>query len=350
MAVKVSFANSKGGVGRTTSAQFFGDCFAKQGRKVLMVDLDSVGTLSHFFCIDPEQYEMDLEMTGQTIYQVFKGKPLREVIVNVRHNLDLVVGSHHIHRRGFEVRSTFSPEKEIQKEDYFILKKAIEEVENEYDLIVFDCPSGGGLIMDNALIASDGMIIPCQMYGGAGRILSIFKKELEQGLAMQYNPNLKIFGILMTMYNKRTLVANRSVCVVEEMAKLLSIKVFESKISETSKINEIFERKQSIFDFALSSNTARECRMFCKEFEEEYLKGIAPTQIRDEKEKSATPSERVKKTIGRPRREGFSHETSNFVRARVTPDEVWQVRLWCCEHKTTIDALIRSLLVEKNIL
>lgn len=262
MAIKVCFANQKGGVGKSTTAQQFCAYFANKGKHVLVVDLDPQWNLTMMYGVMSDEYEKDGDMSGQTIYQVFKGKPVRDVVLkDVQPNTDLISGSMLIS----------NADGEFQGADGFVkVKQAIRPIENDYDLIVIDCPPTVGLLTVNALVACDGVVIPYKADSLTKASTVQLNKTIETVREI-FNPGLKIYGVLMTMFDHRTKISQRSVLDAAEVAEMLKSKVFASKIRTSAKVRELFDEAETIFDFAPTSTVAEDYRGFCMEFEKEYM-------------------------------------------------------------------------------
>ena len=262
MALKVCFANQKGGVGKSTSAQQFCDYFARKGKKVLVLDLDPQWNLTMMYGVLSDDYEKDGTMDGQTIYQVFKGKPIADVALkDIRPNIDLVVGSMLIS----------NADGEFQGLNGFVrVKRAIRAIEDQYDLIVMDCPPTVGLLTVNAFAACDGVVIPYK----ADSLTKASTVQLDttiRAVREELNPAFKIFGVLVTMCDRRSKVSQRSVLDAESVAELLKTKVFGARIRTSAKVRELFDECKTIFDFAPNSTVAEDYMAFCKEFEKECM-------------------------------------------------------------------------------
>lgn len=262
MALKVCFANQKGGVGKSTTAQQLCAYFARKGKRVLVIDLDPQWNLTMMYGVLSDDYEKDGNMEGRTVYQVFKGKPIKDVAIkDVRPNVDLVVGS----------MLMTNADGEFQGPDGFVrVKRAIKAVEGNYDLIVMDCPPTVGLLTVNAFAACDGVIIPYK----ADSLTKASTVQLETTIDTVrevLNADLKIFGVLMTMCDRRSKVSQRSVLDAESVATLLKTKVFGAKIRTSSKVRELFDEGENIFDFAPNSTVAEDYKAFCEEFEKERM-------------------------------------------------------------------------------
>lgn len=260
MAKKICFSNQKGGVGKTASAQHLIAFLAGRGYKVLGVDLDAQMNLSMLFDIDCSEYEGDGGMSGKTIYQVMKGKSIEEVVLKgVKPNVDFICGSLSLSSADGEFPGVAG---------LMRLKNALREVEDNYDYVIMDCSPTLGKMTTNALIASDGVIIPYQVgcltkVGGVQLYQAI--KEVRENV----NPGLKVYGILVTMYDTRTKVSKKTVLDAEMLAQIVGTKVFDAKIRASSKMRELADTGMDIFEFAPNSTSAKDYI----QFGEEILKG-----------------------------------------------------------------------------
>jgi chromosome partitioning protein len=221
MGITTSFVNQKGGVGKTTTTVNLAAYLATFGKKVLLIDMDPQGNATVGLGVDRESLELCLY--DIMIEEVPIAQTIRKTGLN---NLDLVPATAKL--AGAEVELISFPEREMR------LKKAILEIKEQYDHILIDCPPSLNLLTVNALTASDEVIIPiqCEYYALEG--ISQLMKTLDlvrQGL----NPLLKIGGILLTMYDPRTVLAQQ---VVSEARKHFGSKVFKTMIPRNVRLAE----------------------------------------------------------------------------------------------------------------
>ncbi|HTY12674.1 MAG TPA: AAA family ATPase [Candidatus Omnitrophota bacterium] len=239
MGQTTSFVNQKGGVGKTTTTINLAAYLATFGKKILLIDIDPQGNASVGVGIDRAKLELCL-------YNVLiEGYPLSNVIQKTNlSNLDIVPSTAKL--AGAEVELVAEPEREMR------LKNALLEVKDIYDFILIDCPPSLNLLTVNALAASDEVIIPiqCEYYALEG--ISQLVKTLDlvrEGL----NPMLKIGGIILTMYDSRTVLSNQ---VAEEARRHFGKKVFETIIPRNVRLAEAPSFGQPIIFYDPSSSGA----------------------------------------------------------------------------------------------
>ena len=221
MGAIVSFANQKGGVGKTTSAVNIAACIAKRGKKVLLVDMDPQGNTTSGVGISKKQ-------AVYSIYHVLIGKiPAEQAIIETKfRNLSVIPSNIALAGAEFELQS-------IEHREACV-KNALASIKDAYDYIVIDCPPTLGLLTINALVASDGLVIPmqCEYYAleGLSQLLISVKK-----IKKLYNPSLKLTGLLLTMYNGRL---NLTTQVVAELKKYYADKLFKTPVTRSVKLSE----------------------------------------------------------------------------------------------------------------
>ena len=217
-AKKIIFINQKGGVGKTTSCVNLGSALAKEGYKVLLLDLDAQGNLT-------SAVSADVKNPG--VYQLFAGEDKENLIQTTPvDNLHCISGG--INLAGLAVELV----DEIGRE--FFLRDAMEKYEDEYDFILCDCPPALDLVSINALAFTEYVIIPMQCEYFAMEGLNLLLKTINS-VKKKINPNLKILGIVFTMYNKRAKLNNE---VVEDVSGYFKNEVFETKIPRNIRLSE----------------------------------------------------------------------------------------------------------------
>ncbi|MGY3743075.1 ParA family protein [Leuconostoc inhae] len=230
MAQIIALANQKGGVGKTTTSVNLGAALAQAGKRVLLVDIDAQGNATSGSGVDKSELERD---SYDVIVDLV---PIREVIVPTD-NYDLVPAT--IQLSGAEIELAGQEKREYR------LKKALSEVNDDYDFILIDNPPALGLLTVNAFTASDAILIPVQteFYAleGLGQLLNTI--EL---VRQQFNAELDISGILLTMYDGRTNLAKQ---VSEEVRNYFGDKVYTTVIPRSVRLSEAPSYGQAIIDF-----------------------------------------------------------------------------------------------------
>ncbi len=217
----ISFSNQKGGVGKTTSAVNIAASLGVLGYKVLLIDLDPQGNATSGVGISKKTLK-------KSINDVLVGNAAaRETIVETEfENLHIIPA--HISLAGAEYNLYQGNGAER------VMKNALEDIKEEYDYIIIDCPPSLSMLTINAMVASDGIIIPmkCEFYSLEG--LAQLTVTINR-IKANYNSSLNITGILITMYSSRLLLSAQ---VMEEMKRHYSDKLFETQISRGVRISE----------------------------------------------------------------------------------------------------------------
>ena len=217
----ISFANQKGGVGKTTSAVNVAASLGLLGSRVLLIDLDPQGNATSGVGI------MKKDLKGTT-REFISGDitPEKAVMGTEFENLWIIPANTSLAGAEFDLLDFENSE--------YRLKNVIEPLKDKYDYIIIDCPPSLGMLTVNALSASDGIVVPmqCEFYSLEGLSqLMITIKRIKQ----LYNKDLSVTGILITMYNGRLLL---SMQVLNELKKHYGDKLFSTEISRNVKLSE----------------------------------------------------------------------------------------------------------------
>jgi len=245
----IALCNQKGGVGKTTSAINLGAALAEVGRRVLLVDFDPQGALSAGLGFQPHQLE-------RTTYNLLmeRGVGLDDVRLKTQvPGIDLLPSN--IDLSAAEIQLVG----EVAREQS--LARAIAPVLGDYDFVLIDCQPSLGLLTVNALTASHGVIIPleCEFFSLRGVALLIDTIEKVQE---RLNPNLKLDGILATMYDGRTLHGRE---VFSRVLEAFGDTVFDTVISRTVRFPETTVAGEPITSWAPSSTGAKAYRNLARE-------------------------------------------------------------------------------------
>lgn len=219
MAKTVSFANQKGGVGKTTTAVNLGAYIAEMGKTVLLVDFDPQANTSSSLGVKKD-------LPG--IYEVISGSKTAVDAIQTSCVSGLSILPSSINLTGANVELV----DQEGREHY--LKRNLAPLNDRFDYIFIDCPPSLGILTVNALVASDSVIIPlqCEYFALEGLSLLLQTVNLiQKGL----NPELKVGGILFTMYDSRTRLANE---VVQEVTGYFKEKVFRTIIPRNVRLGE----------------------------------------------------------------------------------------------------------------
>jgi len=217
----IAIANQKGGVGKTTTAVNLSSCLAYKGKKVLLLDIDPQGNTTSGLGIDKKNVE-------KSIYDVIINDEDIEkcILPTVVENLDICPSNIQLAGAEVELVSFISRETRV--------KDALDEVKDNYDFVIIDCPPSLGLLTVNSLTASDTVLVPiqCEYYAleGLSQLMDtvkIVKKHL--------NKKLDVEGVVLTMFDART---NLSIQVVEEVKKYFKNKVYRTIIPRNVRLSE----------------------------------------------------------------------------------------------------------------
>jgi chromosome partitioning protein len=252
LATVIAFANQKGGVAKTTSTLNLGVAFRELGLKVLCIDLDPQGNLTMSQGLNPDDIERS--MFDVVVHRL----PIEEIVH--QGEVDLAVSSIDLAGAELALSSMIGRER--------ALEKALLPVKARYDYILIDTPPSLGLLTINALVASDGVIVPvqCEYLSLRGLV------QLENTLSMireNLNPNVEIIGILPTMFDRRTLHSREAIEILEENFGDL---VFNTRIRKTIRYAEAPVKGSSVLKYDPSGSAADAYRMLAKEVQKNAAK------------------------------------------------------------------------------
>ena len=250
MSYVISFANQKGGVGKTTSAVNVATYLAVLKKNVLLIDLDPQGSATSGVGVKKST-------ATYTSYEVLIGEcDIFDAIIPTSYkNLSVIASNVSLAAADFELIS--------EKEREYFLKEQLDKLKKDgrYDYIIIDCPPSLGITTINALTASNGIILPiqCEYYAleGLSQLMSTIKR-----IKNNYNPKLFVVGILVTMFNSRLKLSNQ---VYAELKKYYDEKLFRTKISRSVALSEAPSYGEPIYYYARYSKGSLEYEDVAKE-------------------------------------------------------------------------------------
>ena len=226
----IAFANQKGGVAKTTSTLATGAALSQAGRRVLAVDMDAQGALTYSVGLDPDELD-------ETVNDVLVRRlPIEKVIVG--REVDIVPAN--IDLAGAEAVLLAKTGRE------YALQRALRDVLESYDFVLIDCPPSLGILTINGLTAAHEVVIPLQCealsHRGVGQLIDTLTD-----IRHFTNPDLKITGLIPTMYDGRSKHAKE---VLGDVGERYHVRVFAPPVRKSIRFAEASQAGQSIVAFA----------------------------------------------------------------------------------------------------
>lgn len=244
----IAVINQKGGVGKSTTVVNLAACLGDMGKKVLVLDFDPQGNTASGFGIEKDELEYDIYDAILDDYDI-------KLLIQdtVQPNVFIIPAT--IQLAGAEIELVSVSSRET------VLKDKLDPIAEEFDYIFIDCPPSLGLLTVNALVAASSLLIPiqCEYYAleGVTKIL-----ESMRIVQKRLNPELYIFGVLMTMYDGRTTLSKQ---VVAEVSKYFGNKMFKTIIPRNVKLSEAPSHGLPINQYARMSKGSLAYRNLARE-------------------------------------------------------------------------------------
>lgn len=243
---KIVIANNKGGVAKTTSALNLIGYFAKQGYKVLAIDLDPQGNLT-------DSFGVDLESLTDTAYDALKEKNISEYLIEINDNIDLLPSNLDVERANLDFVSVLGRE--------LLLKKGLSNLKKKYDICIIDTSPNLSTLTLNALSCADSVYIPLRSGYFEMRGASVLLEVIDS-IREDINPNLKIGGVFLTQYDARINMTNE---VMEQLENYFGDQLMKAKIRNNISLVEAPALMKNIFEYKPTSNGAKDYEDLGKE-------------------------------------------------------------------------------------
>lgn len=245
----IAFVNHKGGVAKTSSCHNVGAGLAQRGKRVLLIDLDSQGSLSSI---------VGANRLGATSLEVLLRKATAAQAIQSVGVFDIIAGSEGLAGEG--ILTTTGKE--------YRLREALKPIQRDYDYALLDCPPSLAITTINALTAADSCIVPCQADTLSLQAVQQLSPTIDT-IRTYTNPDLRVRGILITRHNGRAILSREAVEMLEAQAQAIGSKVYSSKIRENIAVKEAQAMRMNIFSYAPKSNAAHDYSNLIDEILEE---------------------------------------------------------------------------------
>lgn len=251
----IAITNQKGGVGKTTTTFNLGVALAKQGKKVLVVDVDpqsNLTTYAGWYNEDELKYTLSDLMEQSMNDEEIK---IKESILHHKENIDLIPSS--LNLSALENALAYAMSRE------YTLRNCLSVVKDDYDYILLDCQPSLGMLTINALASADSVLIPVQCEYFALRGMTDLFKIINK-VRRQINPTLKIDGALLTLVDKRTNLSKEIQNQIKDNYGSI-LKLYDTHIPRAVKTAESTSSGGSVFTYDKSGVVAEAYSSFARE-------------------------------------------------------------------------------------
>lgn len=253
--MKISVTNQKGGVGKTTTAVNLAGAFAELGKSILLVDIDAQANTTNSMGINDKDLEktvfdlLDLKVTKEEV---------KDVIIKTEFNIDVLPSN---------ISLAVAEQTLVAKMNReYMLKKILNHIESEYDLIIIDTPPSLGLLSINSLVAADYVIVP--IYASYFSIKGISDLIDTLNLVQEnINENLEIMGVLLSRFDSRKKI---SIDIKDNLGKAFEGKVFNTFIRQSVDIEYAQDEQKPVNFYNNKSNGSIDYLNLAKEILERY--------------------------------------------------------------------------------
>lgn len=247
----IAISGQKGGSGRTSSTYALGTALAQNGRKTLMVDVDPQSSLTSSCGVTAVEGESLAQVVGGAVPGT---KTLADIVWEIAPGLDLAPADIALASAELGLVSRMGREN--------VLRNALTAVSGNYDLALLDCPPSLGLLTVNALVASQGVIVPVIPNTNDVRALRLFLDTLEQ-VKQELNPGLELVGVLPAMFDGRLIHHQDAIAVMQEAG----LPLFEARIARSVQVAEAAAGGESIVTYSPDHKITEAYREVAREIE-----------------------------------------------------------------------------------